>query len=212
MSPVPGLILDPGWLDQHVNHDEMKEAASNIQQIDAELKAQGDKRRLEESIFVHVFLPMFLGTPMEQRQYKVDLPNWVAYAGNPYWEVDVIDTKGTVLFTVPPIFDRSAISPSDAARHAGRGGIMDVIMMTQKLQLVSPVQAKYYLNQEMRQRAVGMVQMDNVLVFLRTWNAIFKRYGKPTILDLLEDTETGQQEAPRDAQRRSLDDEDWELL
>lgn len=197
------------FLNQNVNTDELAAAGDEILQIAKDLAASDANARLDEYRFKEVFLPLFDGTPADQRKYPVEPGNWATVAGNVYREVDVIDEQGNVLFTVPPLVDRTAINPIDP--RAGFGGVMDMVVTMQQLQRNSPKQAKAYLDAKFAERAGAMFKPDNIIKYLRTWNAIFTRYGRPPILELPDEPGTTTQ-AAAGAATAAAADEDWDLL
>ena len=59
---------------------------------------------IPEEMFRKIYLPMFAGVEEEKRVIKVDYHSWMGVSGDHRTPVDVVDTQGKVLFTVPPIF------------------------------------------------------------------------------------------------------------
>jgi len=67
------------------------------------------KATLPETIFINDFLHFF----MNPTAYK-DTPllvNWLSIAGSHYSEVDLIDTSGNVVATVPSVYRQGVVDP-----------------------------------------------------------------------------------------------------
>lgn len=140
---------------------------------------QSDIARMSERVFVGIWLPFFAGDT--HPTYEVTLQHWTNFAGNGYQSVHVVDPAGTVLFTVPPVFNRSAINPIN---NSGQQSVAHVIKSAEQYSQVHPVQGSAYLDNELSKRAMIMKVPPNVLGDLDTWNAIFTRYGRKPLVDV----------------------------
>lgn len=151
--------------------------ASEINKITTALQSaeQDVRARLPERHFREIYLPMFAGD--EKLLYDINLGHWVNFAGNPYRGVDIIDEKGNVLFTVPPVFDRDTINPTTANRRT----LFEVMETAQQYANIHPHQGLKYLDSELTGRALIMKVPANVAKDLDTWNMIFQRYGRPPL-------------------------------
>lgn len=160
-----------------------------------------DVATVPERNFVAVFLPIFAGEP--PTPYKAKLfPHWVNIAGNPYRPVDVVDTKGKVLFRVPPLFDRMAIGPSTQMKRGQHSSISHVVASAGQFAAMSPAMGEQYLSKELTKRALLMKVPQSVLQDLETWNAIFARYGRPPLVALPPDVakkDPTNPESPKDS-------------
>lgn len=158
--------------------------AEQIQQITNELQAVAiqDTPLLRERIFVGIFLPYFAGD--EERAYpQANAAMWIdRVAGSPYKAVNVIDVQGQVLFTVPPLLDRSAVAPQAGSDRGP--SIAHVVHSAQQYALMSPRQGAGYLQSELNKRALIMKVPANVLGHIEAWNKIFERYGRPPLMAL----------------------------
>lgn len=229
MSQTPVPAFAQSWLSQNVDFDENKESGEFIREIADQLQPALDEMRprLEEVKFKYVFLPWFAGD--EDLQYfKTDrygkahdkaVALWLGIASNglgglngAFNEVDVVDDKtGEILFTVPPLCDRSAVMP--AAKDNRTGSIYNMVLTMQNLRNVSTAHAKNFFEHEVSKRAQGMFKPDNILKFVRTWNEIFTRYGRPPLLVLPDDPTAQTAEGMNNgANAVSQSDDDWELL
>lgn len=163
---------DPAEFVRQRMAEEIADISSAVSKVTDEVRA-----RLPERHFREIYLPMFAGDKV--LPYDVDLNHWVNFAGNPYREVDIIDEAGKVLFTVPPILDRNAVNPISQSRQS----ISHVIQTAQQYSRIHPHKGMAHLNAELTERALIMKVPANVLQDLETWNTIFKRFGRPPIVD-----------------------------
>jgi hypothetical protein len=219
-QPVPAFARS--WLQQGVEFDENKKSGDFIREIHEQLQpALAEMRpQLEEVKFKFVFLPWFAGD--EDLQYfKKDVREsahakamrvWLNVAGSPYHEVDIVDDRsGEILFTVPPLCDNTALRP--AQKDPRTGSIYNMVITMQQLQNVSHHHARHFFEAEVSKRSMGMFKPDNLLKFVRTWNEIFTRYGRPPLLELPGLTSPQSAEGNNNgASSISQSAEDWELL
>lgn len=152
--------------------------ADTLQQIQEQLSLASatDTATLSERVFSNVFLPLFAGD--ETLVYKADFATWINYAGGPYRSVDIIDTSGKVLFTVPPLFDRKAVNPVSTSAIP----ISHVVATANQYAKLHPSQGMLYLDAELTKRAIVMKVPANVIENLELWNNIFMRYNRPPIM------------------------------
>lgn len=150
--------------------------------------ANAERRRLEEHIFKNVFLPMFLGQPNPAVGEPIRIGNWTAFAGSPHAEVDVIDARGQVLFTVPPAYNAKAIAP--AQFDGGTDGMKYVMNQTRLLYDVRPVEAEGFFYQEITQRATNMKSSDDATTkrYEEAWKKIFQFYNVNVVTDAPQTT------------------------
>jgi len=84
---------------------ERKELTTHIDELTEALSETNmPKAKLPESVFKEFFLPALSG---EESDNRVAVMKYIEYAGTAYSEVDIIDKTGNVLFTCPPLYDRS---------------------------------------------------------------------------------------------------------
>lgn len=229
MSQTPVPAFAQAWLSQNVEFDENKKSGDFIREIADQLQPALDEMRprLEEVKFKYVFLPWFAGDE-ELQYFKTDrfgkahdkaVAMWLGIASGgmgglngAFNEVDIVDDKtGEILFTVPPLCDRSAVIP--ALKDGKTGTIYNMVMTMQNLRNVSAAHAKHFFEHEVSKRAQGMFKPDNILKFVRTWNEIFTRYGRPPLLELSAQTNPqGTEGNNNGANAVSQSDDDWELL
>lgn len=186
--------------------------ADQIQMISDTLGqvAAGDRPRLAVRIFEGIFLPFFAGD--EKRAYpQANAAMWVGRVSfSPYQEVDVVDTSGEVLFTVPPLLDRRAV---DSKVNNEGAGVAHIVASAQQYALLSPRAGSNYLQSELTRKALIMKVPANVLGHLQRWNEIFERFGRPLLLPLDEqDKPAASPDAPKPAESKSLLLGDMDLL
>lgn len=161
---------------------------AKLEMVREQLEETGaaDVATLQERIFVHVFLPVFAGDEVNQYKAKI-YPHWINVAGNPYRPVDVVDLRGNVLFRVPPLLDRTRLRTStQAGERAPRSSMSHVVASANQYAAMSPVLGERYLNKQFTERALLMKVPANVAHDIEIWNEIFKRYGRPPLVELKE--------------------------
>ena len=141
--------------------------------------------RLPERHFKEIFLPLFAGDT--ELTYEVKLDNWVKVAGSPFQAVDIHDNAGKVLFTVPPLMDRSAVNPI----NDDGPNISHVVASANQYARVHPNMGLQHLNAELTKRALIMKVPQSVRKNIEAWNSIFERYGRPPIMALPDEHATG---------------------
>jgi len=180
--------------------DEIKGIAEQLASVSG-----GEGARISERIFVNVFLPFFAGDP--DPVYKIGIQHWINTAGSVFSSVAVIDSSGGVLFTVPPLCDRSAVQP---VSRDGGPSIAHVGASTNQLANVHPKQGAAYLNNELSKRALIMKVPINVVNHIDVWNKIFTRYGRPPLVKI-EGEQTEVESATQDIAKPG-DDFDFQPL
>jgi len=204
------------WLTRNVDlggnlnrsTEEINAIRESLDRSEAETRA-----RIPEAIFVRLWLPVFVEG--QNKAYpQADLNMWANFAGNEYREVDVIGQNGEVLYSVPPLFDRAgikAITGKDRTRMPG-GNILNVIRNAELRSRVSPKDGSNYLNAHLKQRALFMADLPpSVRQNLERWDAIFKRYGAPPVLQT-EELTGSKDTVSTSANEQAQTNDDWEPL
>lgn len=142
-----------------------------------EILAQDINARMNEQLFVKRLLPHLI-PPETPTGRPVDLSIWVAATGNPQRLLDVIDNKGNVLFTVPPILARSPTAipekEIDPDNDLGEiGAVYDARIGTMPAHVVND----WYYN-SLIQRSYSPEQ-SLVYLYARMWITIYRRYNIP---------------------------------
>jgi len=153
--------------------EEIKVIKDSLKEADTDSTA-----RLEEYIFVNVFLPLFAGDT-ELMYPQASLAIWANIAGSVYKPVNIVNKNGEVLYTVPPIMNNTVINPISNSKTS----LAHVVATAKQYSNIHPVQGRNYLMAELTQRATIMNVPKNVLENLHQWNEIFTRYGRPKIAE-----------------------------
>lgn len=184
--------------------EKRRQQQAQIDDISAALEgiSKKDVTRLPERNFVEVCLPFFAGDT--KPKYPIDMNTWLNIAGGPYCSVDVIDNKGQVLFTIPPIFDRSAIDPTAKGRHS----MAHIVATTNLYVKQHPKLGANYLDKELTGRALVMKVPAAVQKHLEIWNSIFTRYKRPPMLEV----QTSDKEIETTSTKLSASELNFQLL
>ncbi len=115
------IIFNPRHVAKN-NHDTL------LQECKSFMEEKAKKRNtIQEAVFVTTYLPMFFvggATEDEKGAIRLPLRAWIEqYAGSAYNEVDVVDTNGEVLFTVPPLSVSVGTYQSDLNNAAELGHV-----------------------------------------------------------------------------------------
>lgn len=130
--------------------------------------------RISEANFVQVFLPMFTGDDTRH----VTRANWESLAGGYYNRVEVVNQLGEVIYTVPPLLDRSALKP---VFQDGHNSVSVLISHSENLSKLKPSLGQNFLEQELKHRAMRMQNPADSIKHIAEWNAIYNRYGAPLV-------------------------------
>lgn len=132
-----------------------------------------DYPRIQESVFVKQYLPMFAADPA-----RVDgiiyVNTWINVAGSPFQAVDVY--QGNVfLYRVPPLLN----SDDTMLKNIGRNGSIHETLQEAALKAsVIPKLGEHHIRQWLTDRlGTGNINLD----VARQWNLIFTRYNLPLI-------------------------------
>lgn len=145
----------------------------------AELDALAEdvNARMGEQDFVRRLLPHLIPPEVPDARPR-DLTIWVAAAGNPQRLIDVVDPKGNVLFTVPPILSRSptSIPEKDTNPDHDLGEITalyDARIGTEPAHVVN----EWYFH-SLVQRSYSPEE-SLIYLYARMWITIYRRYNIP---------------------------------
>lgn len=95
-------------LEQAVVNQMMDNAKKRIDFIHNRLAETATRVRFPINLFNDYFAPYFFGQKPISEQSDI-FATWIGIAGSPTSEVDVIDTTGNIVFTVPPLFNTDVI-------------------------------------------------------------------------------------------------------
>lgn len=165
--------------------DKLKEAMANRYKEEASEKVNfaydsivGDriKGKISEEGFKY-FLPYFSGELPLSKDNNI-VAQWISIAGTPMSEVDVIDNKGQVVFTVPPLFDSNGIN---IINRRERNSFADISSNFIRMNVSTPIAANNFLNNSLHQKVDEILDTDHKPTMNQErWNGILKRYGKDT--------------------------------
>jgi len=139
-----------------------------IDEIDELLNASIEKAVIPEDVFVEYFLDYFRD-PAGQK--NTTLPSkWLEISGGPYNEVDVLDNKGNVAYTVPSLF----ITPTVDARLIARYDFSDIAANYNMQMKITSTSAQNYLSSALS--GVPDAVMTDARRHIAKLAAIFARY------------------------------------
>jgi hypothetical protein len=175
------------YLEKSIIEENRAMAAKAIDDIfEATTTLSESRPHLPEAVFRKMFLPYFSG------QLKVTPENniigkWVSVAINPHNEVDVVDIKGEVVFTVPGIISTDII---DAGAGSSKlSSIVDGFLSDVE---VLPVRAINTFNSEIQSSLNSVVNMSlaDASGNRAKWEKIFEYYNIPLTDGTDESTDT----------------------
>lgn len=131
--------------------------------------------RIPEIIFVRDFLPMFAGeVPYNQDLIAV----WYQISGGAFNRVNIVDRKGDVVNTVPPIIDRNVL-PTDNKRGEST---YSLFVQHESLSQISPMAAQGELSNQLTHKYIPTVGNDvNDSPLKLEWSKLFAAYGKKNV-------------------------------
>jgi len=175
-----------------MNNTATEELKSHIDELDLALSVAPKKARMPEHVFKEHFM-----TPLAKEKNGIAHMKYIEYAGGPYSEVDIIDNSGTVLYTCPPLYNRSNVD--DNAKNLPLAQIAGTYEL-KKARMES--EATNYMNEVV----VGInnnVKIDESDASFK-WSKIYSRYVEEE-----KNTSTVKNEAPVSTPT-STQDEDLE--
>jgi hypothetical protein len=135
-----------------------------------------ERAKLPEDLFVRNFLPFFLGK-IDIKTNPDFLPTWISIAGSPSAEVEIIDTRGKVLFTVPAFIDSTIIGSKD---ETGGFSFADIVRMGKLYGNITPSLGANTLKDGFADKLSRLSKKSEVFdKNKQTWEIIFSRYIKP---------------------------------
>lgn len=137
--------------------------------------ADGSKNVISEEAFKQSFLPYFSGNVGAVGNRNV-ITEWISVAGTAMSEVDVINDKREVLFTVPALFDSNVIDLTKRVTGSSIGEIVEDYNLRKD---ATPYAAKNIVNDSL-DRKLKEITTDTAPIRQTTaerWIAIMGRYG-----------------------------------
>lgn len=147
-----------------------------------------------EPLFVEHFLPMFAGINPETAELNYD--TWhEKIAGSDRQAVDIVDLDHKVLYTIPATLNMSVIEQVGA----GSNTMSRIERKFSRLKEIDVAGSQSYLSRSLSSVHISDVPSQEVIDNIKTWNAIFERYGmKDKIIKLgnVLDHDTKKDETP----------------
>lgn len=128
-------------------------------------------QKLPESVFLKEIMPFLCGDSASQ----VSPEKWIAVAGSPFSEIDIIDDAGNTLFRLPALFERNVVSHESASK---RGSLVSAMITLGMLRNFSPARAEAFLKHEFDGRGIATDYRSVAQTTAARWDEIFRRYGK----------------------------------
>lgn len=182
--------------------------ASDITNIHKALVLEPEVKKIPEGTFVQEILPILTGEVIAS-----DFPLvMAAVAGNPFLELDVVDTAGNVLFRMPALLERDIVSHEEASK---RGSLASMMITAEQVMKLSPQRAEKYLEHEFNGRGIAKNRDELYKKRQARWNEILARYGKSLKADgtVVDSTGPGAKSTKADNKEKpQLDFNDGDLL
>lgn len=172
LGRIGDTFVTPQSDDSHLAK-EMLNDLENLKRMEEDLVV-----RIPEVNFVQVFLPYFAGD--EENPYDVDLSSWTTLVGSPFRKAYVVDAKGDILFTVPPMSDNTVFSPK-GVRDDYQDHFPEVIGNLNNQRARSLIQGSQYFREFLKQYYTKLIDKAFVADHIIAWNEIFRRYDRPLI-------------------------------
>lgn len=149
---------------------DLAKSSIDLQSIHNALVVENKLVQLPEQVFINELLPFLCGETLSQVTPAV----WVSVAGTPFLEIEIIDTKGEVLFKVPALMERNAIVPDTTGFD---GSFHNVLLTAEQLKHQSPFRAKAFLEHAFKNRSIAKNVDDLAKKNLEKRIVILARYG-----------------------------------
>lgn len=155
-------------LMQAVTEVNKSEALDFINEVDSIVHE--DVVKVPEPVFRDIFLPVFKGeVKHNQRDF---IAHWMGIAGGPTSPVEVVDLKGDVIFTVPPIYDTERVL-TDRSKGKSYSSMFSLLAEDSR---VFAQRAAVEFAAAAAERIEG--QIDNTKPSsIQQWKIIFDHYG-----------------------------------
>jgi hypothetical protein len=135
-----------------------------------------ERNKLEESLFRQHFLPFFTNSVAPSPDNPV-YAYWVGVAGSPTSEVDIVDSTGNYLFTVPALLNTNSLEVLQN-RHRGPSVKDMYLEYAQMSQGLAPVATNVW-NKGLYDKMKDIITSDNPASQSdrEKWNKIFAYYN-----------------------------------
>ena len=183
---------------------EMQQLQDKMQDIYRQF-SEIPNRRLPEHIFVKNFLPVFIGYKSIE-DYPDFVSTWISVAGSPTAQLDIIDHTGTVVFTVPSLFDVSHLNPN---ANKDNMDFKQIIALSTLYSNISPAQGQNFLQNKLHDRLEALkTKSENFTDYEKKWLFIFKRYEK--LIESVRPKEVEKEKVNTKVATSNISDDDFE--
>lgn len=139
-------------------------------------------RKVSEEIFLAYYLDLFTGKNSDNRDNL--LSYWYAIAGTPYSPVNIINSLGVVVATVPPILNRSTVPvKTDRPQETDLSYVFDVAQQQASL---SPTMANNTVANTLSGRFLGELDTESVKSLKDQWALLFSHYAPVKVAGAIE--------------------------
>jgi hypothetical protein len=135
-------------------------------------------RTIAEEVFVAYFLPLFCGEKAHTvEEVRHLLSNWITVAGTTWSDVNVVNTKGQVVVSVPGVCDASIFKPI-VDRQVSTSYTMH---LAQTKMAIHHTLGDRMIQEDLTKKIGVMTAGATTQESTRRWNLVFAHYGKPLI-------------------------------
>lgn len=130
-----------------------------------------DNPKIPEPVFRELFLPAFANPDKDTKIEKDNfLSHWIGLVGGPTTEVDLVNMKGDVILTVPPIFDSSVLNESTTTAARIKSVFLNLAEDTFQ-------QRALHEFQENSTKELNALLKSDREVQVNRWAKVFEHYG-----------------------------------
>lgn len=166
-------LMNPDSPIEKMIAQKVDEKREFIDRAEKDLAPISHRGKLPEKHFKEVFVPFLVGQVDSTPENNL-VNCWIAVAGSPASEMDVIDDEGNVLFTAPPLYDTSLINAGAPAERTLGSIMQEYSQIKQDI----PQAAESFLNQHMANKFNNMMHKpSDVPLKSERWENILSRYG-----------------------------------
>lgn len=146
----------------------------DIANLSRELRASTAHQQFPEALFVEWFLPLFAGE-VDVNTWPVNYQTWLdKVAGGHNTIVDIVKEDGSVVFSIPPIFDTSILEH----QKPGSETMTLIERHYSRLKEFDARGSQVYLERKLSSLHIKSEPTEQLYHNFRVWNAIFEHYGK----------------------------------
>lgn len=172
------------------NDRELKLEMINLTDMSAvRILAKGKTNDVSEAEFVKYFLPMFhakFNEPLYTREeidemkystesgLALEVDAYLRLAGGPYNKVNVVNTNGEVLYTIPPMLQMNNVN---LRTKNDRPSVSSITQRLSDESRINPKIAAMNFNRDIQKTLIKSDGAAKPLETLLFWNSVFKRYG-----------------------------------